>query len=160
MFDFSKVDKEISRMYVGLGDLSQIAALHIRRTDYVYPKRHYQTIEEQDVIRIREKFPDDKFIIFSDDIEWCKSKFEKYGFLFPPKNDSEFDDSIIEFCALRKFMAIIMSNSTFSWWGSYLSTRPNHWTVYKEPWFTYTSKQDIIPNDKNWMTLEKFLDIA
>ena len=160
MFDFSKIDKEIDRMYAAFGDLSQIAALHIRQTDYVYPKRHYQTLEEQDVLKIREKFPDDKFIIFSDNIEWCKQKFEKYGFLFPPKNDSEFDNSIVEFCALRKFMAIIMSNSAFSWWGSYLNMRPNHWTVYKEPWFTDTIKQDIIPNDKNWMTLEKFLDMG
>lgn len=65
MFDFSAIDKEVERLY---GKLSDTAAIHIRRTDYVEPKRWYQSVTEEDVIKVREMFPDDEFIIFSDDI--------------------------------------------------------------------------------------------
>lgn len=79
------------------------------------------------------------------------------NFRFSVKNDSNYDDSLIEFAAMRQCMAVIMSNSTYSWWAAYLSERPGHLTVYKNPWFTYESDNDIIPNDNNWITFEDFL---
>ena len=155
-FDFTNIDKEVNRLY---GNLDETAAIHIRRTDYVEPKRWYRSLTEEDVHKIREKFPNDNFIIFSDDIEWCKQKFSNMNFRFSVKNDSKYDDSLIEFAAMRKCMAVLMSNSTFSWWAAYLSDEPGHVTVYKHPWFTYESKNDIIPNNERWMTFEQFLDI-
>ena len=79
------------------------------------------------------------------------------NFRFSVKNDSNYDDSLIEFAAMRQCMAVIMSNSTYSWWAAYLNERPGHLTVYKNPWFTYESDNDIIPNDNNWITFEDFL---
>ena len=157
MFNFTDIDKEVERIY---GKLSDTAAIHIRRTDYIEPNKWYRSIIEEDVHKIREKYPDDDFIIFSDDIEWCKQKFSDMNFRFSVKNDSKYDDSLIEFAAMRKCMAVIMSNSTFSWWSAYLSERPGHITVYKHPWFTYESKNDIIPNDRSWITFENFLEIV
>ena len=154
IFDFTTIDKDIARLY---GDLSQINAIHIRRTDYTKNQKRYRSITENDVHEIMEKFPDEKYIIFSDDIEWCKNTFADYNFTYPPKNDSTFDDSLIEFAAMRKCKNIIMSNSTFSWWASYLKTSDG-FVVYKTPWFDNNKYQeDIIPNDENWILLDEFL---
>lgn len=155
MFNFSDIDKIIERLY---GNLSELTAIHIRRTDYIYPKRHYRSITEEDVNLIVEKFPENKYIIFSDDIEWCKEKFKKYDFIYPPKNDSNYDDSLIEFAAIRNCKNKIISNSTFAWWASYTSDN-NGITVYKKPWFIKNLVEDIIPNDKNWVTFNNFIGI-
>ena len=155
LFDFSEVDKEVKRLY---GNLSDIGALHIRRTDYI--NKHYRYLTEDDVKKIRECFPNDDFIIFSDDIDWCKKKFSDLNFKYPPVNDSKYDDSIIELAAMRQCMAVIISNSTFSWWAAYLSERPGHITVYKKPWFTDSTSCDIIPNDKSWIIFEDFLKLS
>lgn len=156
LFNFTDIDKEVDFLY---GDLSNTGAIHIRRTDYISNNSKYISLTEEDVYKIREKFPDDDFIIFSDDIEWCKNKFSSMKFRFPPTNYSNFNDSLIEFSAMRKCMAIIMSNSTFAWWTAYLSRRPGHITVYKNPWFSNESINDIIPNDKSWITFERFLNL-
>ena len=81
-------------------------------------------------------------------------------FKYPPKNDTKYPDHIIELAAMRQCMAVIMSNSTYSWWAAYLSERLGHMTVYKKPWFTYDSGCDIIPDDKSWMTFEDFLKMS
>lgn len=70
------------------------------------------------------------FIIFSDDIEWCKQVFTFPMQLFAPANNTHLTDKenyhrdpmeqlIIgaEICN-----AFIVSNSTFSWWMAYLAT--------------------------------------
>ena len=98
MFNFTNIDKEVERLY---GKLSDTAAIHIRRTDYIKSEDRYRSITEDDVYKIREKYPDDDFIIFSDDIEWCKQKFSNMNFRFSVKNDSKYDDSLIEFAAMR-----------------------------------------------------------
>ena len=65
--------------------------------------------------------------------------------------------SVFDLVTMSKCMCVIMSNSTYSWWAAYLSKRPGHITVYKHPWFTYESINDIILNDKSWITLDDFL---
>jgi hypothetical protein len=49
---------------------------------------------------------------------------------------------------------IIMSNSSFSWWGAWLNTNKNKTIICPEIWFGPSGPQDIedlIPN--NWLKL-------
>lgn len=69
----------------------------------------------------------DEIYIFSDDIDWCKSVFG---------NDVHYvNDSIgTQLFLMSKMQNLILSNSTFAWWGAYLNQN-NGIVVAPDPWF-------------------------
>ncbi len=84
-----------------------------------------------------------RYYILSDDIAWCKENFKGEQFYF-----LECQDDLEQLLASALFRNYIISNSSFYWWGSYLS-------VYKSP--------VIIAPDK-WMfgpdvTIDKYYSI-
>jgi hypothetical protein len=95
--------------------------LGVRRGDYVtYSWCHNpcgMTFYNDAIRKIKEDVPSIKtFYIMSDDLEWCRRNFvgEEYKFI-----DAEND--IINLFTIALFKNFVMSNSTFYWWGSYLS---------------------------------------
>lgn len=107
-------------------------AIHVRRGDYLdYPLYHYNLTEIYYKKALRhfnnQKF---SFIIFSDDIEYCKNSkiFDKLNKIhFVEEKDTIFNFYLMMFC-----QNIILSNSSFSWWATYLSNKnkviaPGNW---------------------------------
>ena len=102
------------------------------------------------------KFESDRtVIIFSDDPDWCKEQdlFEDDRFLVAEGNDSYTDLCLMSLCT-----DFIIANSTFSWWGAWLSKSMNK-TVYTpdpEIWFgpnnAHLDTSDIIPED--WVVVK------
>ena len=119
------------------------------------------------IIAIRKKFPDDDFIIFSDDIEWCKDVLAGLNFQFRQESKivdtnkigySERIDSdqFIDLVAMSQCYATITDDSLLAWVSAWISERPGHITAYKENAF----EDVLIPSDdKTWMTFDKFLAI-
>ena len=71
------------------------------------------------ILQIKTFLPNPVFFIFSDDIEWCKNnlKFNE-DIVFIENNKS---DEIKDIWLLSQCKHFILSNSTFSWWGYWLS---------------------------------------
>ena len=69
----------------------------------------------------------DEIYIFSDDIDWCRSVFG---------DDVHYvTDSIgTQLFLMSKMQNLILSNSTFAWWGAYLNQN-NGIIVAPDPWF-------------------------
>ncbi len=91
-------------------------AIHVRRGDYVDNDFYVDLLKTDYYSRAMAEFPDKKFVVVSDDIEFCKGQdvFKDCDF---STNDSEEDDiNLIASCAGQ-----IISNSSFSWWGAFLS---------------------------------------
>jgi hypothetical protein len=94
-------------------------SIHIRRGDYLNLSDYHPVISLEyyrnaiDIINEET----DIFIIFSDDIGWCKENlgFIKNSFFFPTSNE------FIEMFAIGECNNHIIANSSFSWWGSYIS---------------------------------------
>lgn len=61
-------------------------------------------------------FPGEDFMVFSDDIEWCKKQD-----IFKNCSFSEGHDEIQDLNIMASCKGIIMANSSFSWWAAYLS---------------------------------------
>lgn len=114
----------------------KITAVHVRRGDYLkFPSHHplppidyyFKSIDEL-------SSNTDKILIFSDDIEWCEENFGTSFFY------SEEKDEFIDLYKMSLCTNFIIANSSFSWWGSYLSNKegitiaPNNWVgdSYKE----------------------------
>ena len=58
----------------------------------------------------------DRYLVFSDDIPWCREHFRGQQFEF-----SEGRDEIEDLLLMSSCRGAIISNSSFSWWGAWLA---------------------------------------
>lgn len=116
---FEKYANEIKAIF---GDLTWIGepmneyvSIHVRRGDYV-GNTFYTDLMQTDYYPLAMgEFPERKFLVFSDDIEWCKQQA-----IF---KDCEFSEGRGELDDLNLMLHCnghIVSNSTFAFWGAYL----------------------------------------
>lgn len=112
--------------------------MHVRRGDYVTNEKYF-CCDLNWHKRAISQFNFTKLYILSDDPEWCEKNFYRYDPIILRTN---------ELNSLR-YMAgaknIIIPNSTFSWWGAWLSNTENvicpklwlpcnHWKVQRKIW--------------------------
>lgn len=112
------------------------ASLHVRRGDFVNHSS-FRDLANKDyyvraITKMRERVPNARFYIFSDDIAWCKDNLEL-------PSDSVFVSSpdfkdYEELWIMSKCRHHIMANSTFSWWGAWLGTYPETVTICPKRW--------------------------
>lgn len=129
-------------------------AVHIRRGDYVNNAVHplcSDSYYQNAVSVLSNSTAEPYFFIFSDDPEWCRANFYiPYNHYFVYGNPSWADLELMKLCKHH-----IIANSTFSWWGAYLSTYSAKKIIAPKKWFHDNKKgmtcKDIIP--KEWMRL-------
>lgn len=94
----------------------EVVAVSVRRGDFVGNKNYYQLPIEYYTGAMKEHFSGDfNFLVFSDDIEWCKRNFTDCYFA---------EGTDIETLALMTTCDhFIISNSTFSYCGAYLANK-------------------------------------
>lgn len=127
----------------------EIIGIHIRRTDFVTNNNHVsQSMDFYD--RALQLLPQNiEVLIFSDEPQWCKNQklFKSDRFLV-----SETMDPYVDLCLMTKCDYIIMANSTYSWWGAWLSNAkkiiaPSIWNPDSNP----INTKDIYCD--NWIKL-------
>jgi hypothetical protein len=128
----------------------EIVSIHIRRGDYINnPTLELLTIEYfiESVSYFNDK--DYNFLIFSDDIDWCKDTFSGEQNIYFSEKNSQF----VDLCLMSRCQHNIISNSTFSWWGAWLNTNPTKKIIAPSKWFKNpnTNTKDLIP--ENWIRI-------
>jgi len=112
-------------------DIERPIALHIRRTDYAQYQHHpMQPLSYYE--EALNKFDSDRHvIIFSDDPKWCheQSLFDGDRFLV-----SE-NDHLLDLAMMRLCLDFIIANSSFSWWGAWMSTNKDKKVIAPKEWF-------------------------
>jgi hypothetical protein len=109
-------------------------AIGIRRTDYLNNTNYYPLISLDyyyngiDFIKKERSNKIIKIICFSDDIEWCKQNIKCDIY------ESNHPDSMVTLLLMSKCHHFIIANSTFHWWGAYLSTYNNKIVIYPIKW--------------------------
>ena len=88
----------------------------------------------------------DRYLVFSDDLEWCKQNFIGDKFIFI-ENEKDY----VELFLQSKCTHNIISSSSFSWWGAYLNKNKDKTVVGPKQWFTVEKRNDIIP--ERWETI-------
>jgi hypothetical protein len=126
-------------------------SIHIRRGDYVnYPSHHpTQSIEyyNQGVEILNDET--DLFVIFSDDIQWCKDNLKLENVVYIENEKDYIELYLMSLCDNN-----IISNSSFSWWGAWLNNNPNKIVIGPKIWFGDSinhNTNDIIP--ENWIKI-------
>jgi len=101
-------------------------AIHIRRGDYLENPNFHTNLPLEWYIKAMSKFTTNNFLIFSDDKEWCKQNFNSYE-ISPFLNEGE------DLYAMTLCEGHIIANSTFSWWGAWLSNSKK--VIAPKKWF-------------------------
>lgn len=126
---FDKYQKEIKQLFGSDIRPIDMVAIHVRRGDYVGNPFYIDLTSNGYYDRAMAEFPREKFLVFSDDIEWCKGFFIGNDFEFSEGN-SEIDD----FNLMAGCKGIIMANSSFSWWAAYLGGDKK--VIAPKEWYT------------------------
>ena len=133
----------------------EFIALHVRRGDYISSKntsRYHGNLQKSYFIKavkyIRKKFGELPVLLFSDDYNWLNENLKEVipnSFVISSISNSAEEDLFY----MTKAKYFILSNSTFSWFAAFLSTKKNKFIVLPKYWFNKvkTSKDYIY---KDW----------
>lgn len=123
-----------------INSLDNPIALHVRRGDYIKNCQNHPPCSKEYYEIALSKFDNNrKVVIFSDDPKWCISEFSDKRFLL-----SHGGDNLSDLCKMSLCSDFIIANSSFSWWGSWLSQNSKKRIIAPEKWFGtgYTSAHD------------------
>lgn len=144
---FEKHSEEIKKLFgEGIGFLPFVG-VHVRRTDYVNNDFYADLASTDYYEKAMAMFPDKKFLIFSDDTEFCKERF---------KGDNiqvmEGGTDLEDFNMLASCSDLIIANSSFSFWCAYLCPNPAKKIIAPKDWYTDgNGTRTIIP--KTWIRI-------
>ena len=115
-----------------------ITAIHVRRGDFLIDPFNFPPVSIEYINQAIKLIKNIKKIVFlSDDIEWCVENFSTLQNVDFRCNTKGIDDIYY----MANCDNVIMSNSTFSFWGAYLSNRKRQ-IVFPLHWFAKTSGRD------------------
>lgn len=122
-------------------------SIHVRRTDYLVHTGCYQILDRNNYYdKAMELFPNSKFLIFSDDIAWCKQQFTGNDFEFSEGNAPEIDLKLMANCTDN-----IIANSSLSLFAAFINQNENRKVVAPDKWFgpklssTHNTKDLYLP---------------
>lgn len=126
--------------------------VHARRTDYLYTAG-LTNLDKDYYGQARTFFPKSSTIFcFSDDPEWVKDLFP--GEIVTVVSGSGLED-FEELMLMSYGKNFIIANSTFSWWGAWLSQAKDKRVIAPKKWFTkklwWRANRDVVP--ESWIRI-------
>ena len=128
-------------------------SLHVRRTDYLTNNANHHNLGLDYYEEALSHFDSDRqVIVFSDDPLWCHDEalFGDDRFMISESADNTIDLCLMTFCS-----DYIIANSSFSWWGAWLSHNPSPKVIAPKKWFgpnnEYKNLKDLRP--PTWITI-------
>ncbi len=134
-------------------------SLHVRRADYIShsraaarhgtcPLEYYRRA----VAEINRRVGHPEFYVFSDDAKWAREYIQtEFPSTFVDHNDPEYGFDDMHLMSLCRHHVI--ANSSFSWWGAWLSRPLNRIVIGPRRWFadSESASADLLPTD--WLRL-------
>ncbi len=152
-FNEKKINEHSLKWAKKIRESRSSCSIHVRRGDYLahpyfngiateaYYKKAIETL-----LRMRNE---QEFFVFSDDIQWCRSLWGDNHFHYIDcniKNDSWQDMYLMSICQNH-----INANSTFSWWGAWLSSSKDSVTIVPNRFTSMCETPDFYP--EKWIKL-------
>lgn len=144
----NKIGKKSSNAIKEYSNMNSVM-VGIRRGDYLQESKHYG-IFNQDYYNfcmdfISNRINNPVFVIFSNDIEWVKKHidFGQHSIIYREKEMQDSDAEELMVMATCKHFIIV--NSTYQWWGAWLSQNSDKLVIAPCKWFADNKPIDIIP---------------
>ena len=127
-----------------------LIGVHVRRGDYLSYPRYAKVCGEAyysaALVRAATSAADPLVVFFSDDLDWCRDRLAPSGeaaYIDWNRGPSSYED-------MRLMMAcdaLVIANSSFSWWGAWLGERPGRKVIAPSRWLGGRARDnpDIIP---------------
>jgi len=131
--------------------------VNVRRTDFINnPEHNVIDIEyyKNAINKFKElKGEDLEIFIFSDDLNWCKEKFsffKKTNYIEHSNAGNKFYNYLY---LMTNFTNFIIPNSSFAWWGAWLSQKNDKTIIAPRKWSGLVPENmyEIVP--KNWIKM-------
>tara|TARA_Y100000593_G_scaffold39978_1_gene77105 strand:+ start:383 stop:1156 length:774 start_codon:yes stop_codon:yes gene_type:complete len=95
----------------------EVASIHVRRGDYLkFQDIHPLCTKEYYREAMSRLSPSTRYLIFSDDVEWCLRNFKMKNFKVIEGEADYIDMYLMSLCGTN-----IIANSSFSWWSAWLN---------------------------------------
>lgn len=159
VFKFPDLDIENKKIESKISECPNSVSLHIRRGDYLKEniKKHHGVLEmdyyNTAIDLLRRQYEGIHFFVFSDDEQFASQTFGNLTDLTVVKGNNNYswkDMALMSFCKHH-----IVANSSFSWWGAWLSTHENNMNIAPKRWFNPEFADfdinDYIPD--NWVKI-------
>ena len=149
--DFTFKDEILNPCKEMIESVENPIALHVRRGDYIQNSENHFNLPIAYYEAALSKFDANRnIIVFSDDPVWCHDDgtFVDDRFII-----SENEDNRVDLCLMSLCDDFIIANSSYSWWGAWLSTNKDKTVIAPAQWFGKTgytkdhNTKDLIPND-------------
>ncbi len=132
---------EIQRVFAqGITRKTDQVAIHVRRGDYVNNPFYVNLSATDYYEKAMTEFPEADFLVFSDDIDFCKRRFGGSKFEFAEGNDEITDFNLMASCTGH-----IIANSSFSWWAAYIAPYTKK-VVAPKSWYADDVERTKCPN--------------
>lgn len=129
-----------------------LCSIHVRRGDYLKFEDCHPVLGNKYYHKAIEISNCKKFLVFSDDISWCKDNFKGNMFEFSEGNAPHVDLALMA----KKCESNIIANSSFSWWGAYLNQCNSKKIIAPSKWFgpklNMHNVKDLLPNE--WIRID------
>lgn len=132
-------------------NVSESVCVTIRLGDYIGNSTH-QICTKEFYLRamdiMKERIPNCRFFIFSDDVEMAKKIF---SFKYPVEYDAGKSIDSVSLKIMSECRYFIISNSSFSWWAQYLGDYCGKIVIAPERWYTKDIPCDIMQD--SWIRI-------
>jgi GR25 family glycosyltransferase involved in LPS biosynthesis len=130
----------------------EIVSVHVRRGDYMKLKHVYNILEMDYYNTAMVQFKDCNFVVFSEDIIWCKDNFKNNTSIqFIENINTNVSSDVTELYLMSMFDHNIIANSSFSWWGAWMNNNPSKMVIAPKVWYSDSDmnnlNRDIYCND-------------
>lgn len=154
IFDFKQLPFEVESFSNDKEYLSNACAIHIRRGDYVDHPHYYNaplSYYRAAIGHILSKNEDVHFLVFSDDIKWCRDALKEIPSGKKPFNFFADTPEIVDLATITMCKHFICANSSFSWWGAWLGEKEGSIVIFPNRWLMgeFEKKNpthDIVPD--------------
>jgi len=145
---------DLYKKHAPIIDHPKTVAIHARTYFKEDPYRNFFHLCRRDYFeRAMDHFPDQDtvFVVFSDQIWWCKFAFRRINrqIIYIEDQDYLHDFYLMSLCKHQ-----IISNSSFSWWAAYLNQNPEKVVVAPAHWMRNPNidEFDIVPDE--WVKVD------
>ena len=157
IYSFPKLHDEQNQKAAQFVSSTNSCSIHIRRGDYLTDPLRKGTIGTDYAVKAIKKIKSlekpETWCIFSDDIDWCKQNlsnmFDDTNVLYIDWNKGERSINDMHLMSLCRHH--IIANSSFSWWGAWLSKQQESITIAPDKWMNMKGVCSPVP--EKWIRI-------